>query len=86
MTAYGHIGRYAEAPPDEAPTIWESRDSVMAALEDAGIPDFVADMFADLIERGYSDDAAGDFIHATRKQIEPIVERYAALMKMEEAA
>lgn len=81
MNGYGAGGRYAEAPPDPPPSIFDSEGCIHEALEDAGYPDYVADMFAELIAADYSQYAVASFVQAVRRNVEPVVERYAGLLR-----
>lgn len=83
MTASA-IGRYAEAPPDPLPTIWDDQSGIVDALTNADIPDFLADALAELMQRNYSPYALEEFARQMRKTVNPIVDRYARLMSNEE--
>lgn len=65
------------SPPDDPPSIYDSADDVQAALEDAGIPDYLASMLAEVACRGWSAERDGaDLMRDLRRHLEPIINDY----------
>lgn len=68
------IGLSLSSPPDAPLTAFDFDGAAASMLEDAGIPDFLADALADLAAANYTPEALHTFGRWAARHIDPIIE------------
>lgn len=62
-------------PPDPAVSIYDDQDNVRDVLEDAGFPDYLADLIAEFACHGWNVERYGDdFLRDLIRHVRPIVD------------
>ena len=61
-------------PPDPPPSIYDDQDNLRDVLEDAGIPDYLADILAFYAYRGWKDDDHADLMRDVKRHVQPLID------------
>lgn len=81
----GDLGRNG---PEIPTSIFDNLEDVEMALDDAGIPDYLASILAEVAYRGWRDEDAADLMRDLRRHVQPIIDEaeQQACADMDEAA
>ena len=61
-------------PADPPPSLYDDQDNLRDVLEDAGIPDYIADILAHYAYRGWKDDDQADFMRDLKRHVQPLID------------